>query len=217
MPDQTYTSAEYAQQWQRVKKMRSEDFEAATEMMLDMAQIREGNRVLEIAAGTGDLAVTTARCVGTNGYVLATDISASMVNLTAETAREAGVTNVETLVMDADSLDLPEASFDAALCRSALMNFPYPIKALAGVHRAMKSSGKFAVTVFSTREKNPYHSIPLVIASPSRESTILTIGRAWNVRTLRQRSARRVLGASPAKTPALSNERLWRGGPRVKL
>jgi ubiquinone/menaquinone biosynthesis C-methylase UbiE len=96
---------------------------------------------------------------------LATDISTSMVNLTAETAREAGVTNIETLVMDADNLDLPEASFSAALCRSALMNFPNPIKTLAGVRRALKPSGKFAVTVFSTPEKNPYHSIPLIIAS----------------------------------------------------
>jgi ubiquinone/menaquinone biosynthesis C-methylase UbiE len=168
VPDQTgpnFTSAEYAQQWQRGIKMRSEGSEAATEMMLKMAQTRESDRVLEIAAGTGDLAVITARRVGSNGYVLATDLSASMVNLTAQTAREAGVTNIETLVMDADNLDLPEASFNAALCRSALMNFPNPIKTLAGVHRALKPSGKFAVTVFSTPEKNPYHSIPLITAS----------------------------------------------------
>jgi ubiquinone/menaquinone biosynthesis C-methylase UbiE len=122
-----FASAEYAQQWQRGREMRGEGSEAATEMMLEIAQIRESDRVLEIAAGTGDLAVIAARRVGPTGYVLATDISTSMVNLTAETAREAGVTNIETLVMDADSLDLPEASFNAALCRSALMNFPNPI------------------------------------------------------------------------------------------
>lgn len=160
-----FASTEYAQQWQRGRNIRTEGSHAATEMMLEMAQIREGDRVLEIAAGTGDLAVITARRVGSNGYVLATDISYSMANLTAKTARQAGVTNVETLVMDADSLDLPETPFDATLCRSALMNFPNPVKTLAGVHRALKPSGKFAVTVFSTPEKNPYHSNPLVIAS----------------------------------------------------
>lgn len=65
--------------------MRGEGSLVATQMMLDLAKIREGNRILKIAAGTGDLAVLTARRVEPNGYVLATDISASMVNLTAET------------------------------------------------------------------------------------------------------------------------------------
>jgi len=145
--------------------MRGEGSPAATEMLLDLAAIQEGDRVLEIAAGTGDLAVMTARRVGPNGYVLATDISASMVSLMADAAREAGVTNIEPLVMDADNLELAEASFNAALCRSVLMNFPNLVKTLAGVYPALKQSGKFVVTVFSTAEKNPYHALPLVIAS----------------------------------------------------
>ena len=166
-PDPTMTGPNYAsaEQWRRGKRMRDEASEAVTEMMLDLAAIQEGDRILEIAAGTGDLAVMTAGRVGPNGYVLAIDISASMVNLTADAAREAGVTNVEALVMDADNLELTEASFNAALCRFALMNFPNPVKTLAGVHRALKPSGEFAVTVFSTAEKNPYHALPLVIAS----------------------------------------------------
>jgi ubiquinone/menaquinone biosynthesis C-methylase UbiE len=88
-----------------------------------------------------------------------------MLNLTAETVRAAGVANVETRVMDAENLDVAPASFNAALCRSALMLFPDPGKALAGVYRALKSSGKFAVSVWSTSEKNPFHAIPLSIAS----------------------------------------------------
>jgi ubiquinone/menaquinone biosynthesis C-methylase UbiE len=147
-PDQTATgpnfaSAEYAEQWRRGKKMRG-----------------EGS-----LATMGDLAVMIARRVGPNGYVLATDISPSMVNLTVETVREADVTNVEALAMDADNLDITEASFDAALCRSALMHFPNPVKTLTGVHRALKPSRKFAVTVFSTAEKNPYYAIPLRVSS----------------------------------------------------
>jgi len=165
MTGPNYASAEYAEQWRRGKRLRGEASKAVTEMMLDLATIRESDRVLEIAAGTGDLAVMTARRVGPNGYVLAIDISASMVNLSADAAREAGVTNVEARVMDADNLELTEASFNAALCRFALMNFPNPVKTLAGVHSALKQTGKFAVTVFSTAEKNPYHALPLVIAS----------------------------------------------------
>src|SRR5262245_7923842 len=98
----SFTSAEYAEQWRRGKRLRGEASEAATEMMLDLANIQPGDRVLELAAGMGDLAVMTARRVGPKGYVLATDVSASMLNLAAKTIREAGVDNIETRMMDAE-------------------------------------------------------------------------------------------------------------------
>jgi SAM-dependent methyltransferase len=160
-----FASAEYAEQWRRGKKLRGEASEAATELMLDLADIQIGDRVLELAAGMGDLAVMTARRVGPDGYVLATDISTSMLSLAAETAREADVTNIATRMMDAENLDVAPDSFDAALCRSALMHFANPTKALAGVYRVLNPSGKCAVTVFSTAEKNPFHGLPLSIAS----------------------------------------------------
>ena len=165
MTGPNYASAEYAEQWQHGKRLRGEASEAVTEMMLDLAKIQVGDRVLEIAAGMGDLAVKTARLVGDKGYVLATDISANMLNMAAEAAREVGLTNVETRVMDAENLDVTTDSFNVALCRSALMLFPNVAKALAGVHLALKPAGRFAVTVWSTAEKNPFHALPLSIAS----------------------------------------------------
>jgi ubiquinone/menaquinone biosynthesis C-methylase UbiE len=169
-PDQTMTepnfaSAEYAERWQRGKRMRGEVFAALTEMMLDLANIQVGDRVLELAAGMGDLAVMTARRVGPNGFVLATDISASMLDLAAESVRETGVANVETRIMDAENVDVAPASFNVVLCRAGLMLFPNVAKVLLGVHRALKPSGKFAVTVWSTAEKNPFFGLPLSIAS----------------------------------------------------
>jgi ubiquinone/menaquinone biosynthesis C-methylase UbiE len=160
-----FVSAGYAEQWRRGERLRGEVFAALTEMMLDLANIQLGDRALELAAGMGDLAVMTARRVGPNGHVLATDISANMLNLAAETLREAGLTNVETRVMDAESIDLAPASFNVVLCRAGLMLFPNAGKVLLGVHRALKPSGKFAVTVWSTAEKNPLHGLPLAIVS----------------------------------------------------
>jgi ubiquinone/menaquinone biosynthesis C-methylase UbiE len=160
-----YASAEYAEQWRRGKRLRGEASEALTEMMLDLAKIQVGDRVLELAAGMGDLAIMSARRVGPNGYVLATDISDSMLDLAGETLREAGLTNVETRVMDAENLDVAPDSFNVALCRSALMLFPNVAKALAGVYRTLKPAGRFAVTVWSTAEKNPFHGLPLAIVS----------------------------------------------------
>ena len=169
-PDATATepnfaSAEYAEQWRRGKRLRGEASEAVTKIMLDLANLQIGDRVLELAAGMGDLAVMTARRVGPNGFVLATDISTSMLNLAAETVHEAGLTNVETRIMDAENVNVAPNSFNAALCRFALMLFPNPAKVLIDVYRALKPSGRFAVTVWSTAEKNPFHGLPLAIVS----------------------------------------------------
>jgi len=165
MTGPNYASDEYAEQWRRGKRLRDEASEAVTEIMLDLANIRADDRVIEIAAGMGDLSVMTARLVGDKGYVLATDISANMLNSAAETVREAGFTNVETRVMDAENLDITPDSFNVALCRSALMLFPNPANALTAVYRALKPSGEFAVLVWSTAEKNPFNALPLSIAS----------------------------------------------------
>ena len=165
MTEPNFASAEYAEQWRLGKRLRGEASEAVTKMMLDLANLQVGDRVLELAAGMGELAVMTARRVGPNGFVLATDISTSMLNQAAETAREAGLTNVETRIMDAENLDVAPNSFNAVLCRSALMLFPDAGKVLAGVYRALKPAGRFAVTVWSTAEKNPLHGLPLAIVS----------------------------------------------------
>ena len=104
-----------------------------------------------------------ARRVGPSGYVLATDLSLKMLSLAADTARKAGLTNVETRVMDAENIDVDPDSFDAVICRTALMLFSNPPKALAGMRRAMKPGAKISAIVFSATEKNPYQGIPLTI------------------------------------------------------
>jgi SAM-dependent methyltransferase len=163
LTEPNFASVAYAEQWRRGKRLRGEVFVALTETMLDLANIQPGDRVLELAAGMGELAVMTARRVGPSGFVLATDISTSMLNQAAETAREARLTNVETRIMDAENLDVASNSFNAVLCRSALMLFPDAGKVLAGVYRTLKPAGRFAVTVWSTAEKNPFHGLPLAI------------------------------------------------------
>jgi SAM-dependent methyltransferase len=132
-------------------------------MMLDLANMRVGDRVLEVAAGTGDLAIMIARRVGPNGYVLATDISTSMLNVAAEAVRNAGLTNVETRVMDVENIELDADSFDAVICRMGLMLFSNPVKTLIGMHRVLKPAARVFALVWSTEEKNPYRGVPLAI------------------------------------------------------
>src|SRR2546423_6605039 len=78
----------------------------ATELMLDLAGVVAGSRVLVVAAGAGAEALAAARRVGPSGLVLATDVAPAMVREATEAAREAGYTNLRAQVMDAERLNL---------------------------------------------------------------------------------------------------------------
>ncbi len=155
---------ERAERRSRTQAERDKVYGPATEMMLDLADLRTGNRVLDVAAGTGDQTLLVARRVGPNGYVLATDLSTNMLNAAAEAVRKEGLTNVETRVMDAENLDLDADSFDAVICRLGLHAFLNPPKVLRGIRRVVRPGGKVAAFVLSAVGKNPYHGVPLTVA-----------------------------------------------------
>ena len=162
-PGGVFLSREAAEAWRRGEAAREAVLGAATELMLDLAGVGPGGRVLDVAAGTGTQTLLAARRVGPSGYVLAIDISANMLALATEAAREAGLANVETRVVDARSLDLEPDSFDAAISRNGLMLIPDVQRALACIRRALKPGGKLAAVVFSTAEKNPSMALPAAV------------------------------------------------------
>ena len=162
-PTQKWGLTESADWWSAGQARRQQTYGAATEMMLELASIQPSSRVLDVAAGTGDQTLMAARRVGPTGNVLATDDSASMLKVAGEAARNEGLTNVETRVMNAENLALDADSFDAVICRNALMLFANPAKALTEMRRVVKPGGKAAVMVFSAVERNPHHGIPFAI------------------------------------------------------
>jgi ubiquinone/menaquinone biosynthesis C-methylase UbiE len=135
----------------------------ATELMLDLAEIRPGNRVLDLAAGTGGQTLVAARRVGSTGSVLATDISSNTLAFAAENAQNAGLNNVQTRVMDAENLELEDQTFDAVICRLGLMYLPDQAKALLGIYQVLKPGGKLTSIVFTSVEKNAFFSLPVAI------------------------------------------------------
>jgi ubiquinone/menaquinone biosynthesis C-methylase UbiE len=163
LPTEKWGRKESADRWSAGQAARQQIYGAATEMMLELASIQPGSRVLDVAAGTGDQTLMAARRVGPTGNVLATDDSASMLKVAAEAARKEGLTNVDTRVMNAEDLGLDADSFDAVICRNALMLFANPVKALTEMRRVVKPGSKVAVIVFSTAERNPHHGIPFAI------------------------------------------------------
>ncbi len=155
---------EAAEAWHRWGPTLEEWLDEATETMLDMAGVGPGGRVLDVAAGAGGQTIRAAKRVGPGGYVLATDISSDILEFARESARQAGVANVETRVMDGENLEeLDEGSFDAVISRVGLIYFPDRQKALSGMRRALKPGGKLAAVVYSTPENNGFFSVPISI------------------------------------------------------
>ncbi|HEV2027008.1 MAG TPA: methyltransferase domain-containing protein [Candidatus Dormibacteraeota bacterium] len=134
-----------------------------TNAMLDMADLDPGDRVLDLAAGAGEPSLSAAERVGRSGHVLATDISSNILEFAQQTARELGLTNFETRVMDGENPDLPDESYDAVLSRLGLIYFPDRKGALRAVHRMLKTGGRVVLAGFSTPDQNRFFSIPISI------------------------------------------------------
>lgn len=134
-----------------------------TEAMLDLAQLKPGERVLDLAAGAGEPSLSAAHRVGRSGHVLATDISSNILEFAEQAARERGLTNFKTRVMDGEKPDQPDASFDVVLSRLGLIYFPDRAGALQGVCRVLRSDGRVVLAGFTTPDRNRFFSIPISI------------------------------------------------------
>ena len=158
--DQWQTAAE---PWHRWGPTLEAWLGAATETMLDMAGVGPGARVLDVAAGAGGQTLAAARRVGPEGRVLATDISSNILAFAERSAREAGLHNVETRVLDGEQLVVEPGAFDAVISRVGFIYFPDQHAAFVGMRRALRPGGRLAGIVYSTPEANPFFSIPVSI------------------------------------------------------
>jgi SAM-dependent methyltransferase len=152
-----------AEAWHRWGPTLEEWLGPATERMLDLAGVRAGSRVIDVAAGAGGQTLAAAARVAPDGRVLATDISPAILAYAADEARRAGLTNVETQEVDGETLDVEEAGFDAVISRVGLIYFPDRQGALTGMRRALRPGGRVAAIVYSTPERNEFFSIPVSI------------------------------------------------------
>jgi SAM-dependent methyltransferase len=122
--------------------------------LIELAEIKPGSRVLDIATGIGEPAITAARRVGSNGNVLATDISPQMLSIAKQRARSLGLQNViEFKEGDIETIELPSSTFDAVLCRWGLMFLPDLKAGLSNIYRSLKPSGHFAAAVWASPDQ----------------------------------------------------------------
>jgi ubiquinone/menaquinone biosynthesis C-methylase UbiE len=154
-----------AEAWNRWGPTLQHWLEPVTEAMFEMARLAPGERVLDVAGGSGEPALSAVARVSPGGYVLSTDIATNLVRLATENARERGLSanQFEAQVMDGERLELPETSFDAVLSRLGLIYFPDRPKALTEIHRVLKPGGRVALASFTTAAANPFFAIPITI------------------------------------------------------
>ncbi len=206
----SFESREGVAAYRRGEAIRAQALAAATELMLELAGIRAGHRVLDVAAGTGEQTLLIAARVGAGGHVDAVDVSAPMLEVAAEAARQAGLAGVvETRVADAQALDLPPDSFDAAVSRMGLMLVPDPAAALRGIRRALRPGGRLAAVVFSTPERNPLLAVPLRIAGrrtgrgggPAARPGLFALGAPGDLERLYRDAGLREVSVQPVPAP----------------
>jgi SAM-dependent methyltransferase len=146
-----------ARSWARAAEEEETGASAdATPWMLAAAELRPGQRVLELACGAGRVGLQAASLVGPDGVVLCSDFSQEMVDAVADRVERLGVPNVSTRLLDAHRLELPDDEFDAVLCRFGFMLMADPQQALRESARVLRPDGKLALAVWGTAEQNPW-------------------------------------------------------------
>ena len=131
--------------------------------LLELAEIRPGHTVLDIATGYGEPAVSAAQCVGSGGYVLAIDASKNMLEIARERSIALGVQNIAFKEADIENFVLPNSFFDVAVCRWGLMFLSNLNTLLEKIHDSLFPGGRFAAAVWSHPSKVPLINLPMDI------------------------------------------------------
>jgi ubiquinone/menaquinone biosynthesis C-methylase UbiE len=150
--------------WDEYSKFIDGSAYVVSDGLVEMAGIKEGDRVLDVACGYGEPSLTAARKVGADGTVVATDISVEMLEFGRQRAAANGVENIEFMQSDAVSLDFPAESFDAAVSRWGIIFEPDGEGAAANVRGFLKPGGRFAIASWGPPERVPFLAVAMKTA-----------------------------------------------------
>ena len=121
------------------------------EALLDVLNIHPGDKIIDLASGTGEPALTLARR-NPHAQVIGTDAAAGMVRAASNKLKSEHLNNIEFVAMSAEQLEFEDACFDKAICRFGVMLFENPLQGLKEMHRVLRSGGEFSLTVWGTAE-----------------------------------------------------------------
>jgi len=151
-----WTARETTGAWRRWHAKMKLQLAGLTAALIDAAQIRPGMRVLDVASGSGEPAITLSETVGSSGHVTATDLASDMLAVAQENARDAGCSNISFRQADAHELPFPDRSFDAVTVRLGAMYFWDCGRALAEIRRVLRPGGVAAFVCWGGFDRNRY-------------------------------------------------------------
>lgn len=143
-----------AEKWKAKSAAMGRD---VTEAFVEYALPKPGMKVLDLASGTGEPAISLAARVGADGHVTALDLSSELLQIASERAQQRGLTNLSIQQADAHQLPFPDQSFDLVTSRFGVMFFQDCEKALREVHRVLKPGARACFLTWGPFEQ-PYWS-----------------------------------------------------------
>jgi enediyne biosynthesis protein CalE5 len=147
--------------WKKWSPLIDKDTAPVSERLVELAQVEVGDRVLDVAAGYGEPALTAAMRVGPDGRVVTTDISGEMLAFGRERTAAASLENVEFVEAEAASLDFPAGSFDAALSRWGIIFEPEPEATAARVRGFLKGGARMAISSWGPIDTVPMFALTI--------------------------------------------------------
>ena len=156
MVESEWISSDTVESWARRHDKLTIQGKAITERLATHARIRPGMRVLDLACGTEDPAISFARLVGPTGMVTATDLSAGMVEVARGNASRSGAHNIEFRQADMQALPFTDASFDAVTSKIGIMYAVDVPKTVSEIRRVLKPGGRMAFAVWGPPDQGTY-------------------------------------------------------------
>jgi len=141
----SFGRANASQKWRRQSAAMGSGM---TQALVDAAQVGPGMRVLDIACGTGEPAISLATLLENSGEVVGVDLSPAPLQIAAERAVQRGLTNARFQQADAHDLPFPDSYFDCITSRLGVMFFTDLPRALAEMHRVLKPAGRATLLVW---------------------------------------------------------------------
>jgi SAM-dependent methyltransferase len=170
---------ELAPRWERGRELLWESTRGVSEWLVERLDPQPGQTILDLAAGTGETGFLAAPLLGSDGHLITSDLSPNMLEAAERVAPLFGVTNAEFRVLDAEAIDLPDASVDGVVSRFGYVLKGDPPPALREVRRVLRPGGRFAFAVWAERERNRWMTVPAAVMverghlSPQSEADVV--------------------------------------------
>jgi ubiquinone/menaquinone biosynthesis C-methylase UbiE len=156
MVEDEWVSSDTVESWARWHNKLTIQGKAITERLAAHARIVPGMRVLDLACGTGDPAISLAGLVGAKGRVTATDLAAGMVEVARANAMRSDVLNIDFRQADMQALPFADASFDAVTSKIGIMYVVDLPKAVSEIRRVLRPGGRMAFAVWGPPDQGTY-------------------------------------------------------------